>query len=396
MAKDTPKPLQLSLFSRYPTNYQSNLFTESRQEFSELEKKIVTLVVNQLGNKAVQGQIQPNVNVVVTVPYSELTKAHHHHIAEAAEALSKKRISYKDIDNSDFIHITPFPYVKSLLVGGRRLIEIKMLADVVPHFAALGQRYTKYDLDIMLSLSSVYAQRMFEIVSMNFHIQKMRFTYVVDELRNILNCPAKYRYHDFKVNVLEVAQRELRQKANLLLEWQPYKKQGKQVIELEFQIKTAEQIAGEGVKRDQRIISSLPIHEAIALAWQVMAQYALKPWQKDLIASEFSLLETLMRVHSEFENGLRPTVKNRTSYLIKSLGIENSKPQKPVKSDINQQQLTLLSPSYRTTAQPNLASNQPTSRSQSTATDRARTDQSVGSVLSSIVEQLKPNDNAKE
>ncbi|GAB2563338.1 hypothetical protein [Spirosoma areae] len=65
------QPQQLSLFNRYPTNYQSNLFTESRQEFTELEKKIVTLLVNQLGNMAVQGQVQPNVNVVVTIPYSE-------------------------------------------------------------------------------------------------------------------------------------------------------------------------------------------------------------------------------------------------------------------------------------------------------------------------------------
>ncbi len=322
MRKADSPPLQLSLFSRQPTNYQSNLFTESRQEFSELEKKIVTLVINQLGHLAIKGAIQPDVNVQVSVPYAELTRQHHDQIAEAAEALSKKRISFKDEADSDFIFITPFPYVRSVVEEGRRLIEIKMLADVVPHFAALGQRYTKYDLDTMLSLSSVYAQRMFEIVSMNLHIKKTRFVYVVDELRDILNCPPTYRYHDFKVNVLDVAQRELRQKANLILDWQPYRKQGKRIVELEFFLKTEQQLATEAVGRDQETINNLPHHQVIPLAWQVMGQYDLKPEQKEEIAVDPAKLEILFRVHSEIENGLRTDVRNPSRYMAKSLGFD--------------------------------------------------------------------------
>lgn len=330
MKKVDFQPQQLSLFNRYPTNYQSNLFTESRQEFTELEKKIVTLLVNQLGNMAVQGQVQPNVNVVVTIPYSELTKDRYDRITEAAESLSNKRISFKDDRNGQFIFITPFPFVQSLLIEGRRLIEIKLLADVVPHFAALGQRYTKYDLDVMLSLTSVYAQRMFEIVSMNFHIKKMRFTYLVNELRNILNCPATYRYVDFKINALEVAQRELRQKANIILEWQPSRKEGKRVVELEFEIKTVQQLAVEGVKEDALIISTMSPNELVIKGYEVMANYQLKPWQKDAVVTDMTLLETLLRLHSEFLNGLRPEVKNRNKYLAKSLGLDKLKPPKAV------------------------------------------------------------------
>lgn len=329
MKKIDLKPQQLSLFNRYPTNYQSNLFTESRQEFTELEKKIVTLLVNQLGNMAVQGQIQPNLNVVLTIPYAELTKDRYDRITDAAESLSKKRISFKDNRNNNFIFITPFPFVQSLITDGRRLIEIKLLADVVPHFAALGQRYTKYDLDVMLSLTSVYAQRMFEIVSMNYHIKKMRFAYRVDELRNILNCPETYRYVDFKVNALEVAQRELRQKANIILEWQPSRKEGKRVVELEFEIKTVQQVANEGVKEDGIKLSAMSPNELVVKGYEVMASYQLKSWQKDVVITEMNLLETLFRVHSEFMNGLRPEVKNRTKYLAKSLGLDKVKPPKP-------------------------------------------------------------------
>ena len=322
MKKADSSPLQLSLFNRHPTNYQSNLFTESRQEFSELEKKIVTLVVNQLGNLAVKGMIKPNENVQVSIPYSELTRQHHDKITDAAEALSKKRISFKDEKGDNFIFITPFPFVRSLVEDGRRLVEIKMLADVVPHFAALGQRYTKYDLDTMLSLSSVYAQRMFEIVSMNLHIKKMSWVYPVDELRDILNCPQTYRYNDFKVNVLDVAQNELRQKANLILEWHTSRKIGRRITELEFFIKTEQQVASEGVQQDQQVISNLPHHQVIPLAWKVMAEYDLKPAQKEEVAVDPVKLEILLRVHSEIENGLRTNVKNKTRYMAKSLGFD--------------------------------------------------------------------------
>ena len=328
MQKADSKVNQLSLFNRYPTNYQSNLFTESRQEFTELEKKIVTLMVNQLGNMAVKGQIQPDTNVVLTIPYAEVTKDRYDRITDAAESLSKKRISFKDDRNNSFVFITPFPFVQSLFVENRRFIEIKLLADVVPHFAALGQRYTKYDLDVMLSLTSVYAQRMFEIVSMNFHIKKIRFTYQVEELRNILNCPETYRYVDFKVNVLEVAQRELRTKANIILEWQPCRKEGKRIVELQFEIKTLQQLAIEGVQQAALVLCEMSPNELVIKGYEVMGNYSLKSWQKDAIIANMSLLETLFKVHSEFMNGVRPDVKNRTRYLAKAVGLDKLKPPK--------------------------------------------------------------------
>lgn len=60
-------------------------------------------------------------------------------------------------------------------------------------------------------------------------------------------------------------------------------------------------------------------------AWQLMKNYKLKPWQKDLIASDHSLLETFLRVDSELANGLRTNIKNPTAYLVKSLGMDQMK-----------------------------------------------------------------------
>jgi len=318
-------PISTPSFEKRQTNYQPNIFTESRQEFTELEKKIVVLVINQIGHMALKQQIVPGANVLFQIPFTELTKARYDQISAAADTLQLKRLKYRNDKTKKFDYIVPFPRVRSELVDGKRVVELTMFADVVPHFAELGQRYTKYECDVMLSLSSVYAQRMFEIVSMYSNRGQKQFVYSVAELRDILNCPDSYRYVDFKINALELAKRELQQKAGITLDWIPSRKEGKKIIELTFFIKTAHQLAIEGVKQDQLVVNNMSINEAVATSWQLMKAYKLKDWQKDLIASERELLEIFYRVDSELANGLRNNIKNPTAYLVKSLGIDQVK-----------------------------------------------------------------------
>ena len=228
--------LAAPIFARRQTNYQPNIFTESRQEFSELEKKIVVLVINQIGHMSLKGEIIAGANVVFQIPFTELTKARYDQISAAAETLQRKQLKYRNDKMQKFDFITPFPRVRSEVVDGKKVIELTMFSAVVPHFAELGHRYTKYDIDVMLSLSSVYAQRMFEIVSMFSNRGQKQFSYTVTELREMLNCPDSYRYVDFKINALDIARRELQQKANIHLEYVPSAKEGKKVVELTFSV----------------------------------------------------------------------------------------------------------------------------------------------------------------
>lgn len=324
------------VFSKRPTNFQPNVFTESRQEFTELEKKIVTLVVNQVGHMSLKGQILKGQNLVITVPFSELTKHNHSKIADAAESLQSKRLIYRNDKNHQLNIITPFPQIRFDVVKEQRFIELTMFSAVVPHFAELGQRYTKYDIDVMLSLSSVYSQRMFEIVSMYYNRGQYQFTYSIDRLLEMLNCPEGYIFNDLRKNALVIAQRELEKKAAINLDWLP-RKEGRKIVELIFHIKTNKQLAAEAVKQDQQQINKMSVNEAVTTAWQLMKGYKLKPWQKDLIVSDHSLLKTFYRVDSELANGLRTNIKNPTAYLVKSLGIDQTKDTKKTKPSQSKQ-----------------------------------------------------------
>lgn len=312
-------------FFRRSTNYQPNTFTESKQEFTQLEKKLVVLVINQIGNLAIKGSIQPDKNLTFYIPFTELTKDRYDDIAAAADSLTSKKLSFMNEKTNEFNYIVPFPQVQSVIIKGKKNVELTMFAKVVPHFAELGQRYTRYDIDIMLSLSSVYAQRLYEIVSMFQHTNRFQFRYSVERLRLMLNYPEAQAYNDFKKNALMVAQRELYNKAGIILDWTPSKRDGKRVIELEFSIKTNKQLAGEAVDQERRQVNKMSINEAVSTAWQLMKGYKLKDWQKDLIASDPELLGIFLRVDSELGNGLRTNIKNPTAYLIKSLGIDQMK-----------------------------------------------------------------------
>lgn len=322
------------VFQRKPVNYQPNLFTESRQEFKGGEKKIVTLVVNQVGHLALQGKIVPGKDLIITIPFSELTEHNHMFIADSAEALQSRRLIYRNDKTKQLDIITPFPRVRFDLIGRQRVIELTMFSAIVHHFAELGQRYTKYDIDVMLSLSSVYSGRMFEIINMYINRKQMQFSYSVARLLEMLNCPDDYNFNDLRKNALVTAQRELHAKAGINLEWTP-RKEGKKIVELTFTIKTAQELASAAVERDRQQISNMPITEAVATAWQLMKNYKLKDWQKEHIGASAELLEIFLRVDSELANGLRSNVKNPTAYLIKSLGIDQLKaPAKPKKTAV--------------------------------------------------------------
>lgn len=346
------KELLAPVFHKRPTNFQPNLFTESRQEFTELEKKIVTLVVNQVGHISLKGQIKQGNDLVITVPFSELTKHNHSKIADAAESLQSKRLIYRNDRSQQLDIITPFPRIRFDVVKEHRIIELTMFSAVVPHFAELGQRYTKYDIDVMLSLSSVYSQRMFEIVSMYHNRGQWQFNYSVPRLMEMLNCPEQYNFNDLRKNALVIAQRELDKKAGINLDWLP-RKEGKKIVELTFLIKTNQELAAEAVSQDRQAINQMSINEAVVTAWQLMKNYKLKSWQKDLIVSDHSLLETFYRVDSEMANGFRTGVKNPTAYLVKSLGIDQQKAPKKAtvkvpKANPNQTSILPTGPTVRT------------------------------------------------
>ena len=317
---NSPDDQLLITFELRQNNYQPNVITESRQEFTEMEKKIVVLAINQL--RDVAKAWKPGQNITLLIPYAELTDHHHSKISTAAYSLNSKRIISQDFSNPNelqFEYLVPFPRIRSLKLNGKRYLELVMLDHVVPAFIELGKRYTSYSLKLMLALSSIYAQRMYEIIMMFYGRGQSVFTYEVAKLRTALNYPPDHDYFDFKRKAIIVAQQEMQQKVGLYFEFTTSRKVGKSITELRFEVKSAQDLIHEDVEADRLTVQAMQPHEIAALARNLIHEYKFTKKQQNLILENLDLMDTFIRVHTEIHHGKRE-VKNPTAYIARSLG----------------------------------------------------------------------------
>ncbi|MFD2936169.1 replication initiation protein [Spirosoma flavum] len=349
-------------FELRPNNYQPNVITESRQEFTEMEKKIVVLAINQLRHVAKSWEEGKNINLLI--PYAELTDNHHDKISTAASSLNTKRIMHQDFSNPEspeFDFVVPFPRVRSLKHNGKRYLELMMLSAVIPSFIELGKRYTSYDLKLMLSLSSVYAQRMYEIIMMFYGRGQKIFTYEVSKLRTALNYPPDHDYYDFKRKAMLVAQQEMQQKIGMHFEFTPSRKEGKAVVELRFEVKSAKDLIEDDIDIDMSIAKTMQPHEISAVARNLVHDYKFTKKQQSQILEDSTLMQTFIRLHTEIHHGKRE-VKNPTAYIAQSLGFG-----KVIPKELN--------------------AKEPVARSTGT---RNQDPKKIGEILGSIVKKIKP------
>ncbi|MCK8495864.1 replication initiation protein [Spirosoma sp. RP8] len=306
-------------------NYQPNAITESRQEFTEIEKRIVVMAINQL--RHIAEAWRPGRNVTVLIPYNELTNNQHNKISSAAKTLSGKRIipqNFSKANRREFDYITPFPRIRTKKINGKRYLELVMFADVIPAFIELGKRYTSYSIKLMLSLSSIYAQRMYEIIMMFYGRGQKVFSYEVNKLRAALNYPAEHDYYDFKRKALTVAQSELARKVGLHVAFTPSLKSGKAVIELRFEVVSDNDLINTDVETDLRTAQSMQPHEVMAIARNLIHAYTFTRQQQNLVLEDMNLMNIFIRLHTEFHHGKR-VAKNPTAYMAQALGFGKAK-----------------------------------------------------------------------
>lgn len=316
-------------FSRKEHNYQPNLITESRQEFSEGEKRIVSFIINQLRKEVAVNWVGQNLEFLI--PVSELTEKNHDRIKDATISLGTKRIvqdfgAFGKKEGGKEVYLrtfTPFPYIEYYKIGKCSFIRVTILSNVVPYFIELGKHYTRYNLEIILSLKSIYSQRLYEIIMMYVGRNQRNFNYTVDKLKFMFDCPDSYTYNEIRKRVLEPAQKELLEKANLIFDFIPSKKDGKKILELEFNIKTKIELAFDAMVQEVDNFKEGTPFEKREYITRLLNNYKFTRKQQDDILTDTVKWATFMQIDSEIYHGIR-TVENPTAYIAKSLGFDKS------------------------------------------------------------------------
>ena len=113
---------------------------------------------------------------------------------------------------------------KANIDGGKGVLKLCFHPDLKPHFLQMKAHFTQYSLTEFLGLSSVYSQRLYEILKSYSSQGYVDLT--LDELYKALSVPNSFKakFSNFRRCVLEQAHKEIVQ-GNLSLQyrWEPIK-----------------------------------------------------------------------------------------------------------------------------------------------------------------------------
>ena len=302
-------------FDKKENCFQSNSITLSYQEFSLLERKVWLFCINQVDRQAPIGDTY--LNQVIEIPVRELN-CNYGRLQQLCDTITSKKIH--SIDKNGFGIIVPFPEAKYIKKRGVAFISLTMLSNVVPFFVDLKNAYTRFNLDIMLSMKSVYTQRIFEIIMMETNGPKKNvFNYNLEVLQQILGCSYD-NYADLKRRVLEPAKQELEEKAGYVIEYFEVTKAGRKVVEVQFMIFPQSKIDVGQIQHDIYEWSLQDEKGLVSICRDKLESYAFGKRQRKKILSDIKLVRKFMLIDARILRGDIRILVDKTAYMAQSLG----------------------------------------------------------------------------
>lgn len=122
---------------------------------------------------------------------------------------------------------------------GNGNLTLRLSDELKPYVLELSAWFTQYKLKHILSLSSFYALRLYELIKCEDGRTggyQSELVFDLEDLRRCLGCEKKYAaFKDFRKRVIEVAVREINDKSDIYI-IPTYQKQGRAVASVAFEI----------------------------------------------------------------------------------------------------------------------------------------------------------------
>ncbi len=297
--------------------WQDNALTAARYEMSEAEKNILYMVV-----ASVRKEDDLNKMYKVSVKDMAEVTGSKELMFEAYKQATRKlltRVFETTLPNGDFLQST---FISSALYRrGTGIIEVELSQRVRPFYVDLNQRFTKIQLVAAMSLHSVYAKRIYELLCMHKNMPNKAFKRNLVELKTMLGIidlkTGKDSYSSwtwFQRNVLDVSVREINGHTDLTFTCKPVYgdrpgRGRKPVTEVEFEVFYQ-------AKVEPVAINTAALHE------RMVKQFKLRADQADAVLATHTV-ETINRQLYDIQTkAAAGSVKNVGSYTAKVFGLE--------------------------------------------------------------------------
>ncbi len=308
-------------------NYHSNSIIDSRQEYSMLEKKMIYFAINQLDISLQNVQRDLFNDICFKIPVSAFGEDYSFKTLKTAiNKITNRSITGGDNEKQHAFSINPFPFAE--VKNG--MVELVMYSKAVPLFIDLKIRgYTSYELDIALSLKSVYSQRLYELLGRfkdtgrwYVEIERFKFLLGIDKEKSFNGTLANGRLKEIVINP---AMKELAEKTDLEFDY-CFEKTGRKYTAITFIIKTKKllkfiktQDAKQDILTVTRQLREMPANEHMPTIIQALSDYKFSYKQKENIKRDEKMISEFFRVHLDIIAGVVEIRKDKTSYMASVL-----------------------------------------------------------------------------
>ena len=144
-------------------------------------------------------------------------------------------------ESSGKVRWIKIPWVKRCEYHSDIGVALKLNDELTPFLLNLKERYTQYELDNVLSMKSVYAIRIFELLQEKILYKKIPLEGLdvelsVDQIRECCDCVDKYKtFANFKARVIDIAVSEIQRVTSYTISFS-YVKKSRAVVGIIFHI----------------------------------------------------------------------------------------------------------------------------------------------------------------
>lgn len=197
---------------------QSNVLTESRYNFSRIEKNCLYKIIEKVRHDYVEGSVEKDLfeNMRVCIDSADLSQiADEDHTKQAKDAMRSLQRRTIDVEDKEgnWLLCGYINYAKRN--AKTKTYEVEVSKEILPFLVELARNFTTYSLAVAMTLKGKYSQRFYELCCQyRNRIEKdgvAGFHKTQQQLREMFCLESKYSLNsEFNNRVIETARKELK------------------------------------------------------------------------------------------------------------------------------------------------------------------------------------------
>lgn len=222
---------------------KSNRLARAYYRFDIVEKRIMEAMISKLDSRLANREQMQDIRLEAREYAEAFNVKRHKAYEEMASAVHRLMRTVITVRESKDVKREYTLMAEAVYHKGEGHITATFNPKIAHHLVNLREHFVSYQLKQGASFRSSYAWRLFEIMMSWKKSDKPIagwFTISVDELKEMLGAPKKYRYKDLRVWAIDKAIEEIDRELNIKVWYEPIKR-GRRIEMLRFNFMEDEQ-----------------------------------------------------------------------------------------------------------------------------------------------------------